>query len=174
MAEMIIKGATVYPDTVKRYMNDTLIQIDHVVEVVQNTPLPEDEIEEKTIDLAEVEAKTMSRKTFMKKWRGLTSSQVEEELNQIALERQIIEDSSFGGSVSNGMNGDNNIINGLSNDDFTSPENSLRKDGTQDSSSNQSQNNNQSDSVDYAGYEEYQDSLGRRRRRKKRVERGNK
>lgn len=132
MVEMIIKGAMEYPNTIKRYTNDVLLPVDHVVEVVQNTPLPEDEIEEKTIDLAEVEAKTMSRKTFMKKWRGLTKAQVEEELNQIALERQIIEDSSFGGTVSNGMNGDNNIINGLTNDDFASAGiNSLKRDGTE-------------------------------------------
>lgn len=132
MVEMIIKGAMVYPDTIKRYTSDALMPVEHVVEVSQNTPLPEDEIEEKTIDLAEVEAKTMSRKTFMKKWRGLTSSQVTEELNQIALERQIIEDSSFEGSTSNGMNGDNNLINGLQKDDFTSAgTNSLQRDGTQ-------------------------------------------
>lgn len=132
MVEMIIKGAMVYPNTIKQYTSDVLMPVEHVIEVVQNTPLPEDEIEEKTIDLAEVEAKTMSRKTFMKKWRGLTTSQVKEELDQIALERQIIEDSSFTGNTSNGMNGDNNLINGLQRDDFTSAGvNSLRRDGTQ-------------------------------------------
>lgn len=132
MAEMIIKGAMAYPDTIKQYTSDVLMPVEHVIEVVQNTPLPEDEIEEKTIDLAEVEAKTMSRKTFMKKWRRITNSQVAEELNQIALERQIIEDSSFGGTTSNGMNGDNNLINGLQKDDFTSAgTNSLQRDGTQ-------------------------------------------
>lgn len=132
MAEMIIKGAEAYPNTIKKYTSETLIPVEHVIEVSQNTPLPEDEIEEKTMDLAEVEANTMSRKTFMKKWRGLTKSQAMEELNQIALERQIIEDSSFGGSVSNGMNGDNNLINGLQKDDFTSAGiNALKRDGTQ-------------------------------------------
>lgn len=136
MTEMIIKGAVAYPNTVKKYTSDTLMLIDYVVKVKQNTPLPEDEIEEKTIDLAEVEANTMSRKTFMKKWRGLTNSQVEEELNQIALERQILEDSSFGGAVSNGMNGDNKLINGLQRDDFVlAGANSLHRDGTQGQSS---------------------------------------
>lgn len=132
MAEMILKGAEAYPNTIKKYTNETLMPIEHTVEVVQNTPLPEDEIEEKTIDLAEVEAKTMSRKSYMKKWRGMTKSQIAEELQQIALERQIIEDSSFGGTVSNGMNGDNNLINGLQKDDFTSAgSNALHRDGTQ-------------------------------------------
>lgn len=132
MAEMIIQGAMIYPNTIKKYTSDILMPIEHVIEVVQNTPLPEDEIEEKTIDLAEVEAKTMSRKTFMKKWRGLTKSQIAEELNQIALERQIIEDASFGGTTSNGMNGDNSLINNLGKDDFKSAgENALTRDGTQ-------------------------------------------
>lgn len=132
MAEMIIQGAMIYPNTIKKYTSDILMPIEHVIEVVQNTPLPEDEIEEKTIDLAEVEAKTMSRKTFMKKWRGLTKTQIAEELNQIALERQIIEDASFGGTTSNGMNGDNSLINNLGKDDFKSAgENALTRDGTQ-------------------------------------------
>lgn len=144
MAEMIIKGAMAYPNTIKKYTSDTLVSVEHVVEVVQNTPLPEDENEEKTIDLAEVEAKTMSRKTYMKKWRGLTTSQVEEELDQIALERQIIEDASFGGTTSNGMNGDNSLINGLQKDDFTlAGENSLRRDGTQKQTSMKNDSKNQ-------------------------------
>lgn len=164
MAEMIIKGAMAYPNTIKRYTKDTLKQIDHIIEVVENTPLPEDEIEEKTIDLAEVEAKTMSRKTFMKKWRGLTEFQIKEELNQIALERQIMEDYSFGGMASNGMNGDNNFINGLQNDDFTSAgTNSLQRDGTQNQGNTNNNNNNYN-----GGHEEYRDSLGRRRRRRRR------
>ena len=51
------------------------------------------------MDLAEVESKTMSRKAYMKKWRGLTDDEVQEELEQIALERQLIEDSSFAGTA---------------------------------------------------------------------------
>ena len=53
-------------------------------------------------------------------------------MNQIALERQIIEDASFGGTTSNGMNGDNSLINNLGKDDFKSAgENALTRDGTQ-------------------------------------------
>lgn len=148
MAEMIIKGAMAYPNTIKKYTNDVLVPVAHVVTVEQNTPLPEDEIEEKTTDLAEVETKTMSRKTYMKKWRGLTNAQVTEELNQIALERQIIEDASFGGSASNGMNGDNNVINGLQKDDFTAAGvNSLHRDGTQGKSNDSTDSRQQSQQV---------------------------
>ena len=56
-------------------------------------PLPEDEAEEKQVDLAEVTAQTMSKKAYMVKWRGLTDDEALDELKQIALERQLLEDS---------------------------------------------------------------------------------
>ena len=95
LINIIIQGAMVYPNCVKRYINDTITPVDYEISVVHNTPLPEDEIEEKTMDLAEVESKTMSRKSYMKKWRNLTDDEVQEELDQIVLERQLIEDSAF-------------------------------------------------------------------------------
>jgi len=99
MVDIIIQGAMVYPDCIKKYTDDVIQPIAYEISVVQNTPLPEDEIEERNMDLAEVESKTMSRKAYMKKWRSLTDDEVQEELDQIALERQIIEDSSFAGGV---------------------------------------------------------------------------
>ena len=54
-------------------------------------------IEEKNMDLSEVDSQVMSKKSYMKKWRGLTDDEVQEELKQIALERQIIEDSAIMG-----------------------------------------------------------------------------
>lgn len=95
LVNIIIQGAMVYPGCIVRYTNDTIIPVDYEIKVEQNTPLPEDEIEEKNMDLSEVESKTMSRKAYMKKWRGLTDDEVQEELKQIALERQIIEDSAM-------------------------------------------------------------------------------
>ena len=97
LVHIIIQGALVYPNTVSRYTNEDIIPVDYEIKVEQNTPLPEDELEEKNMDLAEVESKVMSKKSYMKKWRALTDDEVEEELEQIALERQIIEDSSFSG-----------------------------------------------------------------------------
>jgi hypothetical protein len=35
----------------------------------------------------------MSRKSYMKKWRNLTNDEVDAELQQIALEREMLEDS---------------------------------------------------------------------------------
>ena len=95
MVDIIIQGAMVYPGCVERYTDDVIQPVAYEIKVEQNTPLPEDEIEERNMDLSEVESKTMSRKAYMKKWRGLTDDEVREELEQIALERQMIEDSSF-------------------------------------------------------------------------------
>lgn len=95
LVDIIIQGAMVYSNCVKRYTDDTIVPVAYEITVTQNTPLPEDEIEERNMDLAEVESKTMSRKAYMKKWHNLTDDEVQEELEQIALERQMIEDSSF-------------------------------------------------------------------------------
>jgi hypothetical protein len=102
LVNIIIQGAMVYPGCIVQYTNDTVTAVDYEIKVEQNTPLPEDEIEEKNMDLAEVESNVMSRKSYMKKWRGLTDDEVQEELEQIALERQIIEDSSFAGTAAGG------------------------------------------------------------------------
>lgn len=95
MVNIIIQGAMVYPNCIERYIDDVISPVAYEVSVVGNLPIPEDEIEEKNMDLSEVESKTMSRKAYMKKWRGLTDDEVQAELEQIALERQMIEDSSF-------------------------------------------------------------------------------
>lgn len=98
MVDIIIQGSITYPHCITKYVDGELMDVPYEIKVEQNIPLPEDEIEEKNIDLSEVESKTMSRKAYMKKWRGLTDDEVQEELEQIAKERQMIEDSSFIGS----------------------------------------------------------------------------
>lgn len=96
--DVIIRGSMVYPNCIKRYTNAILSPVDYEIEVVQNYPLPEDEQEEKEMDLAEVAQKTMSLKTYMKKWRNLTDSEVEEELQQIAYEASLLEGVNIEGS----------------------------------------------------------------------------
>lgn len=93
LVDIMIKGAMLYPNCITKYVSKPLTPVDYEIKVVQNTPLPEDEVEEKNMDLAEVNAKTMSRKAYMRKWRGLTDYEIDEELQQIALERQLIDDS---------------------------------------------------------------------------------
>lgn len=95
MIEMIIEGAKVYPDCITNYISEPLVPVDYEVKIEQNLPLPEDEAEEKNLDMAEVSEMLMSKKSYMKKWRGLTDAEVDEELKQMAVERQILEDSAF-------------------------------------------------------------------------------
>lgn len=95
MVSIIIDGSVVYPNCIKRYTDDFLVSVAYEVDVEQNIPIPDDEVEEKNVDLAEVTAQVMSRKSYMKKWRQLTDDEVSEELEQIAIERQILEEASF-------------------------------------------------------------------------------
>ena len=62
--------------------------------VVENQyPLQENEDEEMVLDLQKVNAQTMSRKTFIKKWANASDDIADEELKQIQLEKQMLEDS---------------------------------------------------------------------------------
>ena len=76
------------------YAINTLPKLENFDVVVENQyPLQENEDEEMTLDLQKVNAQTMSRKTFIKKWADVTDDIAEEELKQIQLEKQILEDS---------------------------------------------------------------------------------
>ena len=62
--------------------------------VVENQyPLQEDEDDEKTIDMQQVNSQVMSRKTYIKKWANAIDEIADEELKQIQLEKQLFEDS---------------------------------------------------------------------------------
>lgn len=93
MVRCIIESAKLYPKAVKQYVEERIPEVEYSVRVDNLYPLPEDEQEEKQVDLAEVNAQAMSRKSYMKKWRGLTDEEADEEIRQIALERQLLEDS---------------------------------------------------------------------------------
>lgn len=98
----IIEGAKLYPNSAKPYVDDKIPDVRYTVSVENQYPLPEDEIEEKQMDIVQVGAQVMSKKTYMKKWLGMTEEDAAEELKQIALERQILEDSfmpDMGGNV---------------------------------------------------------------------------
>lgn len=85
----LLDGALLYPDSAKLYSDEPIPAIDYEIDVVNNYPLLEDDVEEKTMDLSEVESMSMSRKAYMKKWRGLTDEEVDEELEQILKEQQM-------------------------------------------------------------------------------------
>lgn len=92
LGKCIIEGVRLYPKAGQFYLSEPLPSVEYSIRVDNQYPLPEDEAEEKQIDLAEVTAQTMSKKAYMKKWRNLTEDEADEELRQIALERQILED----------------------------------------------------------------------------------
>ena len=120
MVDIIFEGALVYPNCITKYVDVPITPVAHEIVVVQNTPLPEDEIEEKNVDLAEVAAGVMSRKAYMQKWRNLTDDEVEEELEQMAKEREIVDDSIM--PPTNNLFGNSNTGNSNTGEDFDEPE----------------------------------------------------
>lgn len=90
---IIIDGAKLYPGSARGFVSENIPDVEFEVRVDNQYPLPEDEAEEKQTDLAEVTAQTMSKKAYMKKWRNLTDEEADAELQQIAKERELLEDS---------------------------------------------------------------------------------
>lgn len=93
IAKMIIEGGKVYPECITKYTEEQLPDINYEILVENNYPLPEDEAEEKNMDIAEVDAKLMSRKAYLKKWRNLSDKQAEEEIIQIKKEQDLFDNS---------------------------------------------------------------------------------
>ena len=94
LAATIIEGGRLYPKSISKYTTvTTLPAISCEIQVENNYPLPEDEVEEKNMDLAEVDAKVMSRKAYLKKWRKLNDAEAEAELLQIKAEQDLFENS---------------------------------------------------------------------------------
>lgn len=94
IATAIIEGGMLYPNCISRYIDvDKLPDIPFEILVENNYALPDDVNEEKTMDIAEVESKVMSRKSYLKKWRKLNDELAEEELAQIKLENEMFDDS---------------------------------------------------------------------------------
>lgn len=90
----IIEGSKLYPEARKVYIDTEPVE-DYTVEIENSYPILEDESEEKSTDMAEVQTQVMSRKAYMKKWRGLSDEDVEDELGQIALEQQMLKEDNF-------------------------------------------------------------------------------
>lgn len=95
MVRQIVDGAIAFPECISKYVSNPISEVPYEVHIDQKIPLPEDKIEEKTMDLSEVQSGTMSKKSYMKKWRGLTDNEAQQELEQMALERQMLDEVSF-------------------------------------------------------------------------------
>lgn len=93
IAEALIEGAKLYPESAERYTLKEVPDIMYEIKVENNYPLPEDEEEEKNMDLAEIQSNVMSRKSYLKKWRKLNDKEADEELEQIKKEMDLFENS---------------------------------------------------------------------------------
>lgn len=95
---LIIEGGKLYSQAASGYTDETLPDVEYDLTVDNQYPIPDDEADEKQIDLQEVGGQTMSKLAYMKKWRGLTDAEAMQELRQIAMEREMLEDSyGYGG-----------------------------------------------------------------------------
>jgi hypothetical protein len=99
IVDLLIEGAKLYPASASSYTSEAVPDVTYEVKVDNQYPLPDDEADEKETDLAEVNAQTMSKMAYMKKWRNLTDTEAMQELKQIALEREMLEDSYGNGGM---------------------------------------------------------------------------
>lgn len=90
---LIIEGAKLYPKSATAYTDEPIPDVMYEVTVDNQYPIPEDEADEKSVDLQEVNNQTMSRMAYMKKWRNLTEDEAMAEIKQMAIEREILENS---------------------------------------------------------------------------------
>lgn len=98
IVEIIIDGCFIYTDIASKYLDQIALpsqEIPYQINVERNNPLPEDEEEEKLVDVQQVAANLMSRKTYIMKWQNKTSNQANAEILQIALEKSILEDNAL-------------------------------------------------------------------------------
>ena len=100
IAYVIIEGGKIYPSCIKKYTDEKIPEIPYDVLVENNYPIPEDVKEEKELDITEVDAKLMSRKAYLKKWRKLNDKEAVAELEQIKLESEMLDNTYLNYSTS--------------------------------------------------------------------------
>lgn len=98
MAELLLYATEAYPSLKKIYGNFQMA--DHVVTVDNQYPLPEDEAEERALDLQEV-GTGRSIRSYLKEWggpdhKGLTDDEADNEIEQMVKEKRMLEDSFAG------------------------------------------------------------------------------
>lgn len=95
MVESIIEGCKLYPNIARLYISEQLVD-SYEINITNNYPILQDETEEKASDMMEVSTKVRSKKSYMKKWFGLTDRDVEAELEQIQKEIAMLEQENYG------------------------------------------------------------------------------
>lgn len=94
MVTCIIEGSKIYPEAMRVYSDEQLVD-GYLVKIENSYPILEDESEEKSTDMMEVTTQVMSRKSYMKKWRGLSDEDAESELQQIAREQELLKEDTY-------------------------------------------------------------------------------
>lgn len=94
MVTCIIEGSKIYPEAMRLYSDGQLVD-GYLVKIENSYPILEDESEEKSTDMMEVTTQVMSRKSYMKKWRGLSDEDAESELQQIAREQELLKEDTY-------------------------------------------------------------------------------
>lgn len=89
LAETVLHGCMLYPLAATKYIGVAPPKVGYQITVENPYSLPEDEIEERTADMAEVVNGLGSRKRFMKKWYNFTDQDADNELAQIVKEREM-------------------------------------------------------------------------------------
>lgn len=98
LAELLLYAAEIFPGLKKLYGD--FQSADHVITVDNQYPLPEDEAEERTLDLQEV-GTARSIKSYLKEWggpdhKGLTDDDADKEIEQMVKEKRMLEESFAG------------------------------------------------------------------------------
>jgi hypothetical protein len=94
LVRCIVEGSRLYPDSKKVYTDAELLE-EFSIDIENTYPILKDETEQKATNISEVNNKVMSRRTYMKKWRGLTDDQITAELKDIAEEQQLLEGDNY-------------------------------------------------------------------------------
>ena len=94
MTESIFEGCRLYPNIARMYTDESIVD-GYEILVDNSYPILQDETEEKSSDMLEVSAGIRSRKSYMKKWLGLTDTDAEAELRQIQLEKSMLEQDNY-------------------------------------------------------------------------------
>lgn len=94
MVDAILEGAMLYPNIAKMYIDEPIVE-GYFIEIENSYPILQDENEEKSNDMLEVSSKVRSKKSYMKKWFGMTDEEADAELNQIQLEQSMFEQENY-------------------------------------------------------------------------------
>ena len=95
LAELLLDAAELFP-AMRRYGDFTPAPYEITIE--NQYPLPEDENDEKQIDLSEVANRSRSVRSYLMKWggpdcKGMDADEADAELEQIVKEQRMLEDS---------------------------------------------------------------------------------